>query len=208
MSKKSKKKGKTAQRFYARATMPLPIPTRFYWAYGSNLCEERMHQRCPNAVKVGPLLLTQSRLVFRGYADCVHSDDAEARTPGGLWRITAEDEAALDRVEGVRGGFYRKVYITLGVDGEAHRCLVYQMYGEDGVMPPSQQYIQTLARGYQDFGLDLDYLENALREAWNDKRITSFMRQRRAQWNYQLARTLNRFKQNRLTAGKEPASKP
>ena len=43
----------------------------------------------------------------RGYVTSV--DDPDAETLGCLWELTEEHWAALDRYEGVAGGFYRRV---------------------------------------------------------------------------------------------------
>jgi len=49
-----------------------------------------------------------------------------------------------------------------------------------GVMPPSEGYLHTIVRGYQDFGLDLDVLDGYLAEAWGEKKITPMLRRRHA----------------------------
>ncbi len=164
-------------------------PTLLYWAYGSNLCINAMKHRCPGAVKLQALTLDDGALVFRGVADVVHREGSTV--PGGLWLITDEHERTLDTYEGVRSRLYLKRYLTLLVKGEKKRCLYYQMSMSRGVMPPCDQYLQVIAEGYEDFGLPLEKLDTALRDSWNDKKVTESLRRRHeARGSAKLARDL------------------
>jgi hypothetical protein len=140
-----------------------------YFAYGSNLNVAAMKRRCPRSRKVGALILPDARLVFRHVADVEYSKGS--RCPGGLWRITDKCEETLDRYEGVEGGLYSKIYIRLLYNGKERRCLVYQM-NENGIAPPGEGYLSTIAQGYRDFGLDLGELDQALWHAWDEKNRT------------------------------------
>ena len=64
--------------------------------------------------------------------------------PVGIWEIGPEDEAALDRYEGVKHGLYRKVIIN--------GMLTYQM-NHSGYAYPDIGYFNTILEGYRDFGL-------------------------------------------------------
>jgi gamma-glutamylcyclotransferase (GGCT)/AIG2-like uncharacterized protein YtfP len=147
------------------------------FAYGSNLNVEAMKRRCPKARKLGAFHLTHSRLVFRGVADIEY--DRREKCPGGLWRITKECEDSLDEYEGVEHGLYDKVYIRVRLvkTNKIANILVYQMK-RGGYMPPDEYYLNTIAQGYRDFGLDLNYLDMALQRSWDDKEKTPFLRAR------------------------------
>ena len=146
-----------------------------YWAYGSNLCEEAMRSRCPAARKVGPLYVPNGALVFRSCADVEYREGWEC--PGGVWRITPACEEELDRYEGVEHGLYKKLYLTLSVKGKQHRCMYYKM-NEKGVMPPPEPYLEVIAQGYRDFGLNMNYLDQALEHSWEEKNKTPYLRKR------------------------------
>lgn len=146
---------------------------RLYWAYGSNLCVEHMARRCPAAEMVGPLTVDSAALVFRGVADVVARRGRQVQ--GGLWRITDECERALDQYEGVVRRLYMKRYLPLPDGGE---CMFYQMRTRHGIMPPSEVYVEIIARGYQDFGLDLAGLDVALAESWSRKEVTPTLHER------------------------------
>lgn len=150
---------------------------RLYVAYGSNLCKFSMRRRCPEARPLGKFYLTDAKLVFRGVADVEYSPGD--RVPCGLWSISGRDEAELDRYEGVKSGFYYKERgIQILFRGEVHNPLIYLMCSR-GVHPPSQQYVATLAQGYEDFGLDKSYLDQAIAESYYNKRLDEQTRARR-----------------------------
>jgi hypothetical protein len=146
-----------------------------YFAYGSNLNHAAMAQRCPLAKPIGPIKLPDARLVFRGVADCIY--EAGGECPGGVWKITPECERALDRYEGVSGGFYRKEYVPVsGIEGE-NQMLLYVM-NSTGIFPPSQYYLDVIKRGYRDFQLPHKYLRAAVKASWDDKAPSHRERQR------------------------------
>lgn len=136
----------------------------YYWAYGSNLCEEQMRRRCPRARKVGPLRVNDGAVVFRRVADVEPREGSVAH--GGLWLITPECERALDGYEGIHTSMrYEKRYLVLSVRGEPRDCLFYVMVRDTRQEPPTDEYYATVRRGYEDFGLPLEALERALEES-------------------------------------------
>lgn len=144
-----------------------------YWCYGSNLNVEQMKIRCPRAKFKGPLTVFDAALVFRGVADVTVREGSFV--PGGLWSITKRCEAELDRYEGVASGIYNKRYFHLRRNKQVVDVLFYQMRTSRGVMPPSRYYLNTIAQGYKDFGLDLDVLAKYLEESWARKELTEDM---------------------------------
>lgn len=148
----------------------------FYFAYGSNLNVRAMKRRCPRAKPVKRMFVTDGALIFRGVADVTLRKGG--LVPGGLWKITEECERSLDAYEGAANRFYLKRYLLIEVDGRKEDCLFYQMRMSRGVMPPSEIYIETIAQGYRDFGLDLSRLDAALCESWSNKEVTEVLRER------------------------------
>ena len=148
------------------------------WAYGSNLCHEAMKVRCPKARPYQPLYLNEGQLVFRGVADVEGVEDKSSVVAGGLWVVTPECVATLDSYEGVGNGFYLKRYLTLEINGKVKPAFFYKMNGEEGIHPPWGRYLETIARGYSDFGLDRDLLEQALERSWGSIDKTPRLRQR------------------------------
>lgn len=149
-----------------------------YWAYGSNLNIRAMKRRCPGAVKSSAFAVHDAALIFRGVADVTVRRGSVVH--GGFWWITDECERQLDRYEGVSLRLYLKRHLPVKIRGVVHKVLFYQMATSRGVLPPSQDYADTIARGYRDFGLPVEALEDAIRESWDDKSPTNFLRERHA----------------------------
>ena len=180
-----------------------------YFAYGSNLNKAAMRRRCPDATPLGELMLPNSRLVFRGVADCI--EEPGAVCPGGVWKITPRCERALDIYEGVSTGFYSKVHLPIEAPDE-DKLMLYVM-NSTGVMPPTVGYLDTIRQGYRDFGLALAPLKAAVRQAWDDKDKTFAERRRRHKDGYAPLALSNsiviaRSKAGKAATGKRAASKP
>ncbi|KAF3806244.1 hypothetical protein GCG54_00006006 [Colletotrichum gloeosporioides] len=90
----------------------------YYFAYGSNLSTTQMKQRCPSSRLVGLAILRNYTFIIngRGYANVVQNgtDDVanDAGVYGVVYKISPEDEASLDRCEGVPYA-YTKEYMTV-----------------------------------------------------------------------------------------------
>lgn len=125
-----------------------------YFAYGANLNTRGMQYRCPDAVKVKPFYLKGWRLSFSGVATIQpsHGD----HVPGALWELTQKCEKSLDIFEGWPT-LYRKEIIKL----DGMEFMVYIM-NHDTPYEPSPGYLMTIANGYQDWGLDLADLTEAV----------------------------------------------
>lgn len=144
---------------------------KYYLAYGSNLNRAQMAHRCPDAVSVGTTVLEGQKLVFRRGFLTIEPEEGST-VPVGVWRISKDDEKALDRYEGYPK-FYRKEIIPVEFNGAAiHtdvQCLIYIMQDGYPIQAPSDVYLITCRIGYMDFGLDLDPLMAAYERAkWGD----------------------------------------
>ena len=138
---------------------------KYYLAYGSNLNKEQMANRCPGAEPIGAALIHDYELVFRRGFLTIEPHDGAA-VPVGIWRISDENEKALDRYEGYPK-FYRKEYFNIPFwmpndDGANEHCLAYVM--NEGFLPeePSYHYLETVYKGYNDFCLDCAPLDDAV----------------------------------------------
>lgn len=140
---------------------------KYYLAYGSNLNKEQMKHRCPEAVPVGHSVIEGYRLVFRrGYLTVEEADGQHV--PVGVWRITKDDEKALDRYEGYPR-FYYKDSFPMRFDGSIKvdvPCLIYIMQDGHPIRKPTDEYFYTVYEGYKDFGItDREPLIRAYEEA-------------------------------------------
>jgi hypothetical protein len=148
--------------------------SRLYIAYGSNMNRAQMNHRCPAAKMLRPIMIDDARLVFRGVADMEFC--AGAQVPVVLWEITEACEVALDKFEGVSANVYRKMEIPLD---NGQQALIYIMT-DDGVAPPTRDYFDRIARGYDDFGIDHEPLDAALKFSRENTRHTRGTRMRQA----------------------------
>lgn len=146
---------------------------RLYIGYGSNLDMEQMAFRCPGARPLAKSWLHDYRLVFQGQPYNAHANvipEEGHDVPVAIWEITAQDEARLDIYEGVRGGYYTKEYMQVEVDGKMREGLIYIMTPHDfGI--PSDGYLDTIARGYDDFNFDIRVLNQALLHAYGHTKL-------------------------------------
>lgn len=126
-------------------------PMKYYLAYGSNLNKRQMKRRCPDAVPVGACTVRGYELVFRNVATIEPKPGASVQA--AVWQISDKDEMSLDRYEGFPR-LYRKEDFWVTVDGKTVRAMAYVM--EPGIPKalPRTDYLMTIMRGYDDFGLD------------------------------------------------------
>lgn len=137
---------------------------QLYAAYGSNLNIQQMKYRCPTAKPIAKSWLFDHRLVFKGRLHGAHAtvipEEGQA-VPLVIWEVNERDEAALDRYEGVAGGYYTKEYVEVEVAGEMRKVLIYIMRPCDYGLP-TRQYLDIVTRGYVDFNLPTTTLEDAV----------------------------------------------
>ena len=139
-----------------------------YLAYGSNLSEEQMKARCPDAKPVGMAALKDWKLVFRTHATI---EPCEGRVvPVLIWEISEKDERNLDLYEG-SPRYYRKeeLQVTMtnfrGLNPKKITAMVYIMNDGHSVQIPMKGYYDTLEKAYTRFGFNKYQLELALTEA-------------------------------------------
>ena len=139
-----------------------------YGAYGSNLDEEQMAGRCPNARKVGKMQLPDYELVFRNVADIRTAKGSAVEI--GLWQITQGCEDVLDLYEGFPT-LYDKIFITTPeLEAEfGYKVMIYQMVDREWLAPPAHGYLQGIAQGYKHFDMDMEYLLHAVKRSFNEE---------------------------------------
>ena len=143
-----------------------------YFAYGSNLDESQMRERCPSAARGPRAVLPGYALTFGGFNHRWGGAVASvlrlrgARVHGLLYTLDAADVAALDRCEGHPFAYERVQRIVLDEDGRRRRVHLY-LQPEDGfeswVPPPS--YLAVLRRAYARLSFDRRSLAAAARVA-------------------------------------------
>jgi hypothetical protein len=130
-----------------------------YASYGMNTNLAQMRRRCPKAVSLGAAVLPGFRFEFKHFATVV--PDVTKDTDVVLWEITKDCEFALDILEGFPK-FYTKQLVTVLVDGVPHTAMTYLMYPDEVLALPSNSYYDMVADGYEDHGISLDQLNDAI----------------------------------------------
>ena len=135
-----------------------------YIAYGSNMNIEQMKRRCPDARSIGTGELIGYRLTFRGnrYSGVANVEKAPGHSvPVVLWKISANDEKALDVYEGFPH-LYHKEQLTVISSGKNVEGMIYVMDAEKhGFKKPSSGYLDIIAEGYDNFGITKNQLLKA-----------------------------------------------
>jgi gamma-glutamylcyclotransferase (GGCT)/AIG2-like uncharacterized protein YtfP len=145
-----------------------------YFAYGSNMLLEQMHERCPSAAFVCVAALDGHRLAFTrtaggnwkgfGVADVVPAPGQ--RVWGVVFRIEELDIGALDRSEGYRpdreNNAYRRIDVHVQRDGDIEKPLAAFTYvvcnREDPNPLPHRDYVGRIIAGATSWRLPADYV--------------------------------------------------
>jgi hypothetical protein len=117
-----------------------------------------MAKECPSATRVGPAILKGYRfgIAHAGYGTARPDQSSVIR--GILWQLTPEDEAALDRFEGVPEGLYYKSTLAVaGADGE-HPAMLYRA-SDPAPGSPVPGYLERIVEVAESLGFPPDYIE-------------------------------------------------
>ena len=145
---------------------------KYYLAYGSNLNRKQMDGRCPGAAAVGRAVIEGYRLSFRhGYLTIEPEEGCSVTV--GVYRISEENERALDRYEGYPRLYFKETMTVpfMGYDASGEHfegkisAMVYIMNAGFPVQGPTEQYLEVCRTGYRDFGLDIWPLNEAVARA-------------------------------------------
>lgn len=145
---------------------------KYYLAYGSNLNQQQMAQRCPNSKAIGTAVIPDYELLFKGSGVLTIEPKKGVQVPVGVWKVTERDEKNLDRYEGFPS-YYHKESFTLPVtlfNGMIQdlECFVYIMRLDEPISTPNGYYYNVCVDGYNDFGFNLQILETALKKCFRE----------------------------------------
>ena len=142
---------------------------KLYFAYGSNINLEQMEYRCPAAKAVGPVILENYELLFRGNTRgngvATIAPREGSKVHGLLWWITPACEQSLDFYEGYPR-LYEKEMVTVR-DSENRQLTVMAYVMTDHELwrfpaLPSAAYYHGIQEGYRQNGLPVAELKKAL----------------------------------------------
>ena len=143
----------------------------FYLAYGMNTNLDAMEYTCPGAVCIGVAKLIDYKLVFRIHADIESSIGYNVY--GALWHVNTDHMSVLDQCEGVPDYYVRRIVkvqpkpnVLPDAMLDRNKCVdawVYEMVDKSSLLKPHTEYYTCCTDGYQQVGLDLSQIEDALR---------------------------------------------
>jgi gamma-glutamylcyclotransferase (GGCT)/AIG2-like uncharacterized protein YtfP len=131
-----------------------------YFSYGANMDPVHVAEQCPGAVRLGEAVLRDHAFgIAAGHYATVRVLPGSA-VYGVLWRLSPEDEAALDEFEGVADGFYRKD--TAQVEDAAGTTITAMIYRpvDDHPGPASPRYLERIIEVAALLGFPESYLQD------------------------------------------------
>lgn len=140
----------------------------YYFAYGSNLNQEQMADRCPTARfhKFG--VLDGYSLCFRGYshkrngAVASVQQDEKSYVEGVLYNISLDDLKLLDKFEGYPMSYMRSSMDIITDSGGLVKALVYFKEDSEPLGIPSAEYLEIITKYYYRYGFSLENLRKSL----------------------------------------------
>jgi gamma-glutamylcyclotransferase len=140
-----------------------------YFAYGSNMSDEQIRQRCPSHQFVAVAKLADFKLAFTRHSPkrgCGVADVVPA--PGkSVWGVVFDmseaDLAALDRHEGVHANppaYVRKNVQVRASDSQLVDAITYEVFTKaPNEYSPNAEYLGLITAGARKWGLPQDYQE-------------------------------------------------
>lgn len=129
-----------------------------------------MSETCPGAEPVMRAELANHRIEFRRYSNDLRGGLSTIMpapgemVPGVLFRVPRTEIEALDLLEDVDKGLYRREsHLVLGADGAWHRAELYRVARPRGPFAPSPRYVGWMIEGAVEHGLDTKYVEGLKR---------------------------------------------
>lgn len=136
----------------------------FYFAYGSNMSQGQMRNRCSSAQFVCRGQLREHRLGFTrhsvgwggGTADVLAAPDAVVW--GAVFTLSENDLELLDHDEGVPRAYVRVHGTVVDDAGQLLTAWIYVVAEKRPHVPPTRDYLDTILRGAREAGLPGEYI--------------------------------------------------
>jgi len=129
----------------------------YYFAYGSNLNQRQMLERCPDSKPKFTATLHNYRLVFVGWSRRWRGGIASIRpfrgekVLGAIYEVSEEDLKRLDRYEG--SDYHRLNVKVNNEDGEPMEVITYINTQQADETKPSPEYLAIMRQRYKDWRL-------------------------------------------------------
>ena len=131
----------------------------YYFAYGGNLNQKQMLERCPDSKPKFIATLPNYKLVFAGWSRQWRGGVASVKpfrgekVPGAIYDISNRDLRRLDSKEGYPDNYNRLKVTVFKEKGEPVEAITYIKARQSEETPPSPEYLSIMQQGYRDWGL-------------------------------------------------------
>jgi gamma-glutamylcyclotransferase (GGCT)/AIG2-like uncharacterized protein YtfP len=134
----------------------MSVKAMYYFAYGSNLNQKQMQERCPDSKPMFTAILPNYKLVFVGWSRKWRGGVASIksfrgdRVRGAIYEVSEQCLQRLDRYE----SDYKRFKVTVvGEDDELIEAITYIKAGQLEEAPPSKEYLAVIQQGLRDWRL-------------------------------------------------------
>jgi AIG2-like family len=153
----------------SRAPVTAMRPNSFlHFAYGSNMLTRRLQKRTASATPEGTGYVAGCQLVCdkvstdgSGKGDMEHTENPGHRVYGVLFRINADEEAKLDKAEGLGRGYRKDEVRVVTLEGTV-TARAYIATEKDKSLRPYDWYKGFIVAGATEHGLPQGYIEQLL----------------------------------------------
>ena len=128
----------------------------YYFAYASNLSQQQMKSRCPDARPKFTATLPNYKLVFTGWSRSWHGSVATLKPFRGekvRGAIYEASDACLRQLDKYEAGYTRFNVTVYDEDNQAHQAVTYIKSGQLDESMPSKEYGNVIRQGYRDWGI-------------------------------------------------------
>lgn len=144
---------------------------RYYFAYGSNLRDEKISEICPNVRHVSQGSVKGYKFAFRGTSTLRPGSvgtilkDPNRIVQGFVYLLCDEEIPALDKWEGCPK-YYGKMEVSVETDEGVLNCFTYYKSSDPEIIsPPNRSYLEEVLRGYIEKRLDPQDVLKAYKES-------------------------------------------
>lgn len=137
-----------------------------YFAYGSNMSQQRIKRRVPRTQFVGVAALSNFQLRFHkkgrdgsAKADALFTGNPDDRVFGALYQLSENELLLLDKIEDCGIGYERKE-VMVDAEGKWYPAWVYCALHIDRSLKPYSWYHQHVIVGAEQLSLPLEYIQH------------------------------------------------
>ena len=129
----------------------------YYFAYGSNLNQRQMRERCPDSEPKFIATLPNYKLVFVGWSRQWRGGVASIRpfrgekVFGAIYEVSDRNLRRLDSYEGYPRSYTRLNVTVFDEGGEPIKAITYIKSGQSDEAQPSKEYLALIQQGYRDW---------------------------------------------------------